>query len=251
MSLNIFSLLPHIDNLRLLVDDEKPHIMCINETKLDSSIDDSLIQIDDYVIVQKDWNLHGGGVALYIYQNVQFELRKDLMCEELESVTVQIKNGKFKSFFITSIYRPPGKPVSYFSELESLFGRLKSHSIESVFMGDINTPLDNNTKHLNNVLNSFGYSQLIRDATRTTKTTNTIIDHLITKRHDIISSSGVRPFGKNDHDALFLIRNTMVPKLKAPPKVITVRKYKRFDMVDFQSDFKKYQWNIPSLCQKM
>ena len=38
MSPNIFSLLPHLDNLRLLVDDEKPHIMCINETKLDSSI---------------------------------------------------------------------------------------------------------------------------------------------------------------------------------------------------------------------
>ena len=29
MSLNIFSLLPHVDNLRLLVDDEKPHT-CIN-----------------------------------------------------------------------------------------------------------------------------------------------------------------------------------------------------------------------------
>ena len=43
MSLNIFSLLPHLDNLRLPVDDQKSHIMCINETKLDSSIDDSLI----------------------------------------------------------------------------------------------------------------------------------------------------------------------------------------------------------------
>ena len=175
MSLNIFSLLPHLANLRLLVDDEKPHIMCRNETKLDSSIDDSLIRIDDYIIVQKDRNVHGGGVALYIHQNVQFELREDLICEELESVTVQIKNGKYKPFFVTSIYRPPGKPVNYFSELESLFGRLESQNKESIIMGDINcdlnTPLDNNTKHLNNTLNSFGYSQLIKDATRTTKTT--------------------------------------------------------------------------------
>ena len=93
MSLNIFSLLPHPDNLRLLVDDKKPHILCINETKLDTTIDDSLIQIDDYVIVRKDRIVHGGGVALYIHQNVQFELREDLICEELESVTVQIKNG--------------------------------------------------------------------------------------------------------------------------------------------------------------
>ena len=91
MSLSIFSLLPHLDNLRLLVDDEKPHIMCINETKLDSSIGDSLIPIDDYVIVRKDRNVHGGGVAPYVHQNAQFELREDLICDELESVTVQIK----------------------------------------------------------------------------------------------------------------------------------------------------------------
>ena len=104
---------------------------------------------------------------------------------------------------------------------------------------DLNAPLDNNTKHLNNILNSFGYSQLMQDATRTTKTTSTIIDHIITNRPDIISSSGVRPCGISDHDALFLIRNTRAQKLRAPPKVITVRKYKRFNMVDFQSDLKE------------
>ena len=254
MSLNIFLLLPHLDNFCLLVDDEKPNIMCINETKPDSSIDDSLIQIDDYVIVRKDRNAHGGGVALYIHQNVQFELRKDLICEELESVTVQIKNGKFKPFFVTSIYRPPGKPVSYFSELESLLGRLESQNKESIIMSDINcdlnTPLDNNTKHLNNILNSFGCSQLIKDATRTTKTTRTMIDHIITDRPDIISSSSVRPCGISDHNALFLIRNTRAPKLKAPPKVITVRKYKRFNMVDFQSDLKEIPMEYIKLVSK-
>ena len=40
MSLNIFSLLPHIDELRILAADENPHIIGINETKIDSAIDD-------------------------------------------------------------------------------------------------------------------------------------------------------------------------------------------------------------------
>ena len=74
MSLKIFSLLPHLDNLCLLVDDEKPHITCIDETKLDSSIDDSLIQIDDYVIVRKDRNVHSGGVALYRVSQKEYTL---------------------------------------------------------------------------------------------------------------------------------------------------------------------------------
>ena len=57
---------------------------------------------------------------------------------------------------VTSMYRPPGKPVSYFDKLEYL----------SIILGDTNcdfdTPSANNTKHLNNILNSFGYNQLIK-----------------------------------------------------------------------------------------
>ena len=48
------------------------------------------------------------------------------MCDEQESVFVQVKNGKYKPFILTSINRPPGKPVSYFNDLGSLFGRIVS-----------------------------------------------------------------------------------------------------------------------------
>ena len=136
------------------------------------------------------------------------------------------KRGKpnipFKPFFVTSIYCPSGIPVTYFNEHESLFGRPESQYKESIIMGDINcdfnTPWDN-TKHLNNILNSFGYSRFTKDATRTTKTTSTIIDHVMTNRPGIISSSVVRPCGISDHNALILIRNARAPKLEAPTKV--------------------------------
>ena len=36
------------------------------------------------------------------------------MVDNLESVSVQIENGKFKPFIVTSIYRLPEKPVSYY-----------------------------------------------------------------------------------------------------------------------------------------
>ena len=45
MSLNVFSLLPHIDELRIMISDKKPHIIGINETKIDPTIDDSYIEI--------------------------------------------------------------------------------------------------------------------------------------------------------------------------------------------------------------
>ena len=135
----------------MLVDNDKLHIMCINETKLDDLTDDSLIHINDYVVIRMDRNKHGGVVAIYIHQNIQFELKSELMCDKLEFVSIQVKNGKHKPFILISIYRPPGKPVSYFNDLGSLFGWLESQNRESITMGDIScdfdTPSDNDTRH--------------------------------------------------------------------------------------------------------
>ena len=94
------------------------------------------------------------------------------MWDVLESLSIQVKNGKYKPFIFTFIYRPPCKPVGYLNDLGFLFGRLVSKTESPLIMGDINcdfgTPSDNDTGHLRNILNSFGYSQLIKDPTRTT-----------------------------------------------------------------------------------
>ena len=52
ISLNIFSLLPHIDELRILAADKRPHIVGIQETKLDSTVENSDINIDEYSIIR-------------------------------------------------------------------------------------------------------------------------------------------------------------------------------------------------------
>ena len=41
MALNIFSLMPHLDELRVFISDNKPHIIGITETKIDSTIQNS------------------------------------------------------------------------------------------------------------------------------------------------------------------------------------------------------------------
>ena len=49
-----------------------------NESKLDHSITDGEIHIPGYVIIRKDRNRHGGGVALYIRLLYPFQLDKSL-----------------------------------------------------------------------------------------------------------------------------------------------------------------------------
>ena len=124
MALNIFSLIPHLDELRIFVSEQRPHNICITETKIDSTIDNSHVEIDDYVVVRNDRNRDGGGAAMYIHKTVNYKFREDLAYSEIESVSIQVKVGNYKPFIVTSIYRPPGKPVEYFNELDKLFNSI-------------------------------------------------------------------------------------------------------------------------------
>ena len=98
MSLNIFSLLPHIDKLRILAADEKPHVIGINETKIASAIDDSHIAIDEYDVIRKDRNSVGEGVALYVHKSVDFKRCDDLINSDIEAISAKIKIGNYKLF---------------------------------------------------------------------------------------------------------------------------------------------------------
>ena len=93
LALNIFSLMPHLDELRVFNTDTKPHIIGITETKVDSTIQNSDIAIEDHVIERNDRDKHGGGVALYIRKTVNYRLREDLQNTNVESISIQVKVG--------------------------------------------------------------------------------------------------------------------------------------------------------------
>ena len=67
-SLNINSLLAHIDELRVYMNTSKIDVLTINETKLDSTIENSEIYLPGFEIIRKDRTVNGrngGGVCIY------------------------------------------------------------------------------------------------------------------------------------------------------------------------------------------
>ena len=78
--LNIGRLLTHIDELRIFVSENKPYIIGINETKLDHTVIDGEVEIDEYQITRKDRNSFGGGVALYAH-DTEIIFMGDLNCD--------------------------------------------------------------------------------------------------------------------------------------------------------------------------
>ena len=86
---------------------------------------------------------------------------------------------------------------------------------------------NNDTKNLKRLLAKFNLAQLIKSPTRTTATCKTIIDHIITNRSEAVSKSGFLACGISDHDVVFMTKHMRLPKLRAPPRLLNVRNYKK------------------------
>ena len=55
-------------------DEEQPHIMALNGTKLDDTTGSAELSISNcHKIIRKDRTRYGGGVALYIHNSISYK----------------------------------------------------------------------------------------------------------------------------------------------------------------------------------
>ena len=143
------------------------------------------------------------------------------------------------------MYKPPDSLVEMFDKIDGLLCKLESENKESIIAGDMNCNLmkegDNDAKHFKHIYNSFGHTQLIENATRTTVDTVTSIDHSATTRPMNISDKGVIPCGISDHDDIFLVvRSMRILRIKKHAKIRKARKFKNFDNHLFLKDLEAF-----------
>ena len=189
----------------MFLDEEQQHIMTLNETLLDDTIGSAELSISNYhKIIRKNRTRYGGGVALYIHNSVSYKYRNDIIVRETEALPVDIEISIAKSISAITWYRPEG-PVEIIDHVETLISRIDSENKECIFIGDTNCNLlsefpDNSTKHLTKLLQTYNFTQIIDEPTRTTIDTETLIDHVITNRSDANLEYGVIKCGISDHD---------------------------------------------------
>ena len=182
-TLNIYRLTTRIDEVRLVMEEKNIHILAINETKLDEFMPSSLVSVDGYSLERKDRNFFGGGVAIYIKNTINYEVIKNIPETTLEILCIKVLPKQAEPFVIVSWYRPPSSQVACFEELENVLRFLELSNNEIILLGDTNCNLfkdSNNMGHIIDIYDNFGCRQLIKDTTRETLTTKTLIQHIAT-----------------------------------------------------------------------
>ena len=107
--LSINSLLLKIEELPVIARSTNAAIIGIGESKLDESISEPEIQIDDYRILRCDRSRHAGGAACCIRNDLSYNTVSVFPCE-IESVFSEILLPYSEPVTAETIYRPPFFP---------------------------------------------------------------------------------------------------------------------------------------------
>ena len=223
LHLNINSILPKLDELKTIAGNTKAAIIGITESKVDNSISDSEVQIPGYCIFRCDRNRNGGGAVFYVRQDLCFNLRITAM-GDTEGMLFDILLPKTKPIFVGIIYRPP----TCINFLECFNKHLDDINLDNeiFLLGDFNINLFHNGKYIlkeNQAMQNripstslvsqyklfcqrYSLEQIIKHATRTTCSSSTLIDHILTNFREKISQSGVIDIGISDHQLIHLTR---------------------------------------------
>ncbi|XP_062610974.1 uncharacterized protein LOC134272825, partial [Saccostrea cucullata] len=217
------------------------------ETFLQDHISDSDLSIDGYVLERKDrQNKAGGGIVIYISNDLSYKRRKDLEISNIETIWLEINLKNTKSILYCSAYRPPSAPSCWVEDLAREINRAPCCDDQEIILtGDFNVDLlKDPPQSWTSALEEFGLTQLITIPTRITNTSCTLIDHFYTTQPDNICEIQVPPIAISDHYPVCATRKSNSMQRKGKHTEIQYRDFKNFNEEEFLSDLQSANFNV-------
>ncbi|CAB4043715.1 Hypothetical predicted protein, partial [Paramuricea clavata] len=213
------SILPHIDELRLIFKDNSPAVIAITETWLDDSVADSEVEIYGYSLHRLDrCNKRGGGVALYLSDNLKY-IRKSELEDGSEALWMQVELNNIR-YLIGCVYRAPDESLEVFDDMDDVLSvRLNEFIVEN------------------------DLEQLIKEPTRVTSNTKSLIDVLITTTPSLFNKAGVLSVTLSDHYPIYGIMAFPGNNLEKH-KIITTRSWNENNINNFVNELEQESWSV-------
>lgn len=192
MNVNARSVVNKVEDIEAMVLEHEPDIILITETWLHKNILDSEIAPKSYVLVRRDRDSRGGGVALLVRDNIDFITLP--VPADIEAVWIKVA-FKNRAIHIGGIYRPPNSPLHVLSTLRQFMESNVECDDNIILLGDFNLPgIDwkayspggTEISSCNEVLElafCFGLHQVVTDYTRVSANTSSILDLAFVSNH--------------------------------------------------------------------
>ena len=234
-------------------------LLVISESKIDASFPDSMFHVEGFRLCRSDRKAGAGGLMVYVRSDVCFvrvKQFKGLSSQSLsnfrtESLTLKVKIGK-NWITVVGIYRPPSIPLATWShELCALFEAASTLTNTVFYAGDFNADLlapdkpPKDGRKLLDLLDIYDLYCLINKATRKTKTSETLLDLILTNNKRTTLTSGVVDTLISDHSLVYTVLRSSAPRLRS--RRIFSRSFKTFSKQNFVRDMQMAPFHVMDL----
>ena len=241
----------HIVQMRELMREKKYDVLAVSESWLNSTVTNAEIEIEGYKLTRLDrLNKTGGGVCVFTKAALKVKRLKDISgISELgfHQLWMQIQLNRLKSLVFCVTYRPDYCPVSCLvDDFMDNYSQALILGKPLMITGDLNCNLLEpgcpEAVALLDFCKSVNLTQLIKEPTRVTETSSTLLDVIITPTNtNLVESSGVLPCHISDH---YLVYATLKLKIsKLPPRYVKMRSFRHYDGQQFVADLEQIPWD--------
>lgn len=224
-------------------------VLFLIETFLKPTNSSSSFNIPGYTLLRKDrFSKHGGGVAAYCSNDLNYRRRLDLEEDSVEVMWLEVYPYRSKrSLLLAGCYRPPSSSKDDDSKFEKVIERTYLKSIEVILTGDFNIDFINtNTYNKNKLaksLSHMNFNQVINSVTR--PISGSCLDHIYTNHSKRICNVVIPNYALSDHLPVFAVR-----KFNCHPsgstklhKTFTYRDIRKLNVTSFRSSLSSTPWD--------
>ena len=196
----------------ILFNNTKIDIFFLSEILISPDVFDPTIRGFDFELKRRSSGNAGGVVGAYIKNGIPYTRRVGLETDDLEFIRLEINFKNCKSFVVGVLNRLQDSSKysnkNFLKSLSDVFNKLSYKDKKTILMGYISCDYlkDNDHREIKNLFVSYGYKQLIENATRIIETSETLIDVILTNSPETIRNYDTILSSNSDHDIIAIIR---------------------------------------------
>ena len=176
-------------------------VFLVSESKLDHTFPSNQFRINGYKIFRLDRNRFGGGLILYINENILCKpLQEHMHLPKFEVIAIGFYQNNQK-WLLLGLYKPSNQKTSNFIQnLSLILNRFFKNCDNVTLIGDFNLSIDD--KHFKSFLQAYNLTSLIKEATCLQSGNLCYIDLILTNQKNMHELSNTFETGISDHHKL-------------------------------------------------
>ena len=235
--INLNSLTRCFSELSVLLCDNLVDFLSIGETKLDDSVLDSCISVNNYRVYRRDGSRLAHGILTYVRSDIthcrRTEFEYDVSGAQYIVIEFYVKKEKC---FLVNVYKPPPvNNIAFTSELSMICDKLYCESDMVIIIGDMNIDMKN-VDRSNAIVDfclTYSLTNIVKDTTCYKSVENeSMIDLILVSKPKRFNETIVYDTGLSDFHKMLCVTS----KAFAPTKIsrkIHYGSFKKFEEYKF------------------